>query len=285
MQPDNPGAMPPGQRPQFPQDVQIDQLQASHGSDADRQSRLEYLRSLAPEQRPPSKMKRLGIVLLTLIVLGGAGFGAYRLANHHSRPKPTTQKTSVVTTPTATPTKQYTSEALGLSFNYPQNWAVSEQNGVLTAKSPTVQLYGANGKKVNGQIVFNIAPMGQNLNNFAAGNATAVIDSQKISYTNPGSTQRAQTYLSYLQYAKTTTSNALDAIYVTGDFGYQKGQAIPQVDAAKLDPMVQVTFAACGSQASDCANGASTTNVDASAWQSNSLNKTVTTLIESLAFN
>ncbi len=283
MQPDNPGATSPGQRPQFPHDVQIDQLQASHGSEADRQSRLEYLRSIAPERRSHGRMKRLGIALLVLIVLGGAAFGAYRLANH-PKPKSTTHKTSVVTTPAVTPTKQYTSETLGLSFTYPQDWTVTEQNGVLTAKSPTTHLNAADGKQTNGQVVLSIAPMGQNLDNFAAGNATAVLASQKISYTSPTSSQRAQTYLSYLQYAKTTASNALDAIYVTGDFGYQQGQAIPQVDAAKLNPIVQVAFVSCGSAAADCSKSAPL-SLDATKWSAASWNKTVTTLIESLTFN
>ena len=34
-------------------------------------------------------------------------------------------------------------------------------------------------------------------------------------------------------------------MYITGDFGYKKDQAIPQVDIAKIDPAISLTFSAC----------------------------------------
>ena len=128
-----------------------------------------------------------------------------------------------------------------------------------------------------------IANQGQNLNVFDKGNATAVLASQKIAYTSPTQNQRANTYLSFLQYASTTQNGALDGVYITGDNGYQKGQDVPKSDVAGITPLVSVTFIQCANSA--CSGSTTALSVAASAWSDTSLSGPVTKMLESLAFN
>ena len=273
--------------PDNPGELQFTHGSSPHDIEAERKSRLEYLHSIMPEHRKPSWLKRLAKIVVALVILAAAGYGTYWfMSRPSSKPAATHKTTTTTSTPATVPTKKYTSTDLGLSFAYPETWTVAEPSGAaLTATSPVMQLADSTGKKVNAEVVMTISPQGQGLSAFDKGAATAVLDSQKISYTQPTSSQRAQTYLSYLQYASTPAGNALDAMYITGDYGYQKDQDIPKTDAANLNPLVTVTFVKCGSNSQACATGATAMNVSATSWSAGALNKTVTTMLESLAFN
>jgi hypothetical protein len=153
----------------------------------------------------------------------------------------------------------------------------------MTVRSPATQLKSASGQSVTGRIIMTIANKGNNLGVFDKGNATAVLNSQKIAYTSPTPNQRANTYLSFLQYATTTAAGALDGIYITGDNGYQKGQDIPKGDIAGIDPLVSVTFVQCA--ASTCSGGTSALSIAASSWSNTSFAAPITKMLESLSFN
>ena len=66
--------------------------------------------------------------------------------------------------------------------------------------------------------------------------------SEKIKYSNPTSVQRAETYLTFVQYSTTARGEGIDALYITGDNGYQKDQYIPKTDMINLDPVIVVSF-------------------------------------------
>lgn len=140
-------------------------------------------------------------------------------------------------------TKSYTSNNFFLTFSYPSDWTVTDNGGgIMTVKSSLLALQSAGAQTVNGYVVVTFRDKTQKLNEFDKGNATATRDSEKISYTKPTQTQRGSTYISFLQYATTGRAGALDGIYITGDSGYQKGQAIPLVDITKVDPVISITF-------------------------------------------
>jgi hypothetical protein len=109
-----------------------------------------------------------------------------------------------------------------------------------------------------------------------------VLDSDKVAYTKPTQNQRANTYLSYLQYAATTTNGALDSIYITGDNGYKKGQDVPQADIIGVDPLVTISFVSCADTA--CASP-KPLSITASSWQASALAKTAKAMLQSLSFN
>jgi hypothetical protein len=249
----------------------------------DRQARTDYLRSVVPKRRKHQWPK---IFLITLGILLLAGAVYWKFGQDKSKPTPssnaTTSQSQKAPTPQANvPTKAYTSANFSLSFNYPQTWTVTDSgNGQLTVVSPATSLTDSSGQNITGQITMTIRQKGQGLTAFDKGNGTAVLDSQKVSYSNPTSSQRAQTYLTYVQFPATTTMGALDAIYITGDFGYQKGQAVPKVDLSQIDPLVSITFAKCTDNA--CST-ATPTNIEATSWTGTTASPTET-MLKSLSF-
>jgi hypothetical protein len=247
-----------------------------------------------PQLKPKKKWPRvLGWTLLVLVVIAALGAGGYWLASHKSAPKQNqsssqknnssnnqaqNQNRAVATT------EQYQSTNFNLSFNHPQDWAVADTgNGKLTVTSPTMQLTDASGQSQAGQVVMSIQNKDSaDLSMFKQGNAIAVLDSQKIAYTKPTSTQRADTYVSFLQYAATTTHGALDGVYITGDAGYQKGQYIPESDITKVDPLIRVTFVKCAN--ASCSGTTTPLSISSSMWTDpTSFSGSVENILKSLA--
>lgn len=198
------------------------------------------------------RAKRVFLYSLVTILILGAAAAAYWFGFHKKTPaKSANQQTNSSTQQSSTQpasqidstTKHYDSANFSLGIDYPANWTLTDNGGgKMTIVSPALQLKGATGQTVSGKITLLITPKGQNLSDFSAGSAIAVMDSEKIAYTQPTQTQRANTYLSFLRFATDADTNAMDGIYITGDAGYQKGQYIPKTDVAKIDPEVAMTF-------------------------------------------
>lgn len=260
--------------------------------EAERQQRIEYLRSV----RKPDKNRRGGkkwlIIVIVLLLLIAAGLAAaYWYLNR--------DKTPAKTTPAATNTtqqpsqqaqqpaadadfKSYTSTNFSLSLKYPSDWTLNDTAPELSIISPVQQLPGSAGAPVSGAIVVAVRPQQASLAEFKAGNAVAVLDSKNVKYSSPAQGQRATTFLSYLQYNTTTTKGALDSIYITGNSGYKKDQTIPMSDVIKVNPLINVYFVQCTSA---CTPTSSSMNVSGSSWTSDKLNTTVETILQSLALN
>jgi hypothetical protein len=239
------------------------------------------------EPTPPDywrKPKKRWPRLLALIILIAIGFGLYWLFSNKPEPKPAQNIKQTASTQTAAPTKTYSSINFSLNFNYPESWTVVDNGGgQLTVTSPATQLKSSAGSQVTGKIILTISQKGQSLPMFDKGSASAVIDSQKITYTKPTQSQRGDTYVSYLQYATTTTTGALDGVFITGDYGYQKNQDIPKVDIANLDPVVSVTFTQCAN--STCGGATTPLGISASTWSNSSSSAAVLSMLKSLSFN
>lgn len=251
-----------------PANIPVDSEQDAY--EAASQATVDYSQ-FTPQLKPKKKWPRVvGWTLLTLIILGGLGAGGWWYANRKPAPKPTQhnqQQTQQQPNAVATSTKHYDSSDLNIGFDYPDNWTVVENNGKLTATSPSMQLTDADGQPQTGQVIMTITNAdAADFSFFKQGNAVAVLDSQKIAYAKPTSTQRADTYVSFLQYAATTTHGALDGVYVTGDFGYKYGQDIPETDLTKVDPAIRVTFAKCANAA--CTGTSTPINVSSDVWKS-----------------
>jgi len=239
-----------------------------------------------PQLKPKRKWPRIiGWTLLTLIILGGLGAGGWWYMNRKPASKPAQQNQSQQQNGTqasaaSTTTKHYDSSDLNLGFDYPDNWTVAEDNGKLTATSPVTQLTDMDGQPQTGKIIMTIqSANAADFSFFKQGNAVAVLDSDKIAYAKPASTQRANTYVSFLQYAATTTHGALDGVYVTGDFGYKYGQDIPETDITKVDPDIRVTFVKCANAA--CSGTMTPVSISSDAWKSTSFSGPIINMFKS----
>jgi hypothetical protein len=256
-----------------------------HEYQPDPQSTLDYLRSIAP-QRKRKRAKRLVVALVIVVMLASLAGGAYWLffrskpAAKQPTPNSNNQQTSDATTTKAT--KHYSSTEFGLEFDYPEDWTAAETagSGTLTVRSPATQLKNANGQKVTGQVLLTFRNKQQTLTEFNEGNAVAARESEKINYAKPSSTQRGSTYLSFLRYARTSSGQALDGIYVTGDNGYQVGQAIPKADFTPVDPIISITFTKCADR--DCTQSGTPLSITATSWNDSALSKPVKAMLTSL---
>jgi hypothetical protein len=186
-------------------------------------------------------------------------------------------RSTSTTNTVATNTAHYDSSNFNLGFDYPKGWKISDiaGSGKLTVTSPNTQFKDSDGQSVTGQIIMTIRDKTQKLTEFDKGNAAAILDSEKIAYTKPSQTQRGNTYISFLNYASSTGSNAagIDGIYITGDAGYQKDQAIPLADISKIDPVINVTFLKDAKQVT----------IDSSNWSNGSFSKPLKSMLQSLA--
>ena len=230
----------------------------------------------------------LGIVLL----VAAAGFAAYwfllRDTDKKSDDKQTNRGASQQddkdesTDAITTKTEHYVADGFSLEFDYPADWKVNETagEGILTVTSPALQLESADGETKTGQVVFTIKDKQHELTEFKDGNALAVLASEKINYLKPSSVQRGATYLSFLRYA--TSSNGLDGVYITGDYGYQKDQAIPKADVEPVDPRINLTFSECA--AGVCGENSPLT-LSADVWQNEDFAKPITAIFQSLTIN
>lgn len=252
------------------------------------QTRIDYLHKVMPPKKKRVWLRVLIMVVIILLLVAAGLVGYQKFVKSRVPAKTVTTTTSSKTPPSSSThakvaTEHFDSTNFNLGFDYPKGWTVADTgDGTLTVTSPASKGQTTAGE-AEIQTVMTIAPSGKNLTPFDSGNGLAVRNSDKISYTNPTSVQRADTYLTFVQYAATTGTGALDALYITGDYGYQKGQAVPKVDMAKLDPVVAVTFMKCAD--AGCQAKPVPTNVPVSLWDDASFQNPILTMLKSLSFN
>lgn len=249
-------------------------------------TRAEKIGALLPPRRQRPWL-RVALIVAIISVAGGAG-GITYLRYFRERPaKPQTAVTETkktnrhdaTTISAETPTETFSSSVLNLSIGYPKDWTVHDNGSTATISSPQYSLSTAAGTQT-GSIVITLQSKQSSLPVFKTGNAMAARDSIKLSYTQPSSVQRAQTYLSFLHYpASTTPNDVADALYITGDAGYTKGQAIPQIDVVRSDPLVSVVFTGC----SDTSCSSQTNlNISSDQWDVQGFSSTLTAVLTSL---
>jgi hypothetical protein len=244
-----------------------------------------------PPKKPHKFLRKLlhffGWLLLTAIITGAIGGAAwyYWLKDE---PKSTTSDTSDEQSKTPTPapvaepdpTETYTSSAFQLQFDYPEGWKVTEgADNKIIGVSTATKFKTVSGGTQTGQVLFTIQHKQASLPDFTSGNALAVYESEKVDYAKPSQTQRASTYISFLNYAASTTKG-LDGIYVTGDNGYKKDQYVPLVDVSKSDPLITLTFRSCDDD--KCATPGKPLTISANAWGDTGFAKPLRTMLQSI---
>ena len=243
----------------------------------------EFVRTIEPVQKDKKK-RRIGLIIgivITILLLGGGAYAAIKQRKATPTSSGPTSQASEQPKPLIdTTTKRYSSNQFYLDIDIPSDWEVKDEqgSGVFTATSPNVAI-PTTGTSTTGKVILTMRDKNQKLPEFDKGNATAVLDSEKIAYTKPSSAQRGQTYVSFLAYPTATSSSLIDGIYITGDFGYQKEQAIPKIDIQKVDPIISLTFMAC--------DGSCTKQIAIApdAWQSAEFGGVLKKMLQSLTVN
>jgi hypothetical protein len=245
---------------------------------------------VTPDYHKQSHKLRGIIILVIILLLAGGGAYAYQKHSQSQKKAKAAQAAAAlaakpkVASQIAATTKSYTSPNFYLTFSYPANWTIIDTGGgQMMALSPPIQLKNSTGQAVTGQIGLLIRAKTPKLAEFNAGNAVAVFDSEKISYSKPTQNQRASTYLSFLQYVTTTSKgdNGLDGIYITSDNGYQKGQAVPLVDVSQEDPVISIIFDQCSDNS--CNGKTTPLTIDPASWNDAAFSTPLKNLLESLS--
>lgn len=179
------------------------------------------------------------------------------------------------------PPVRYNSTTYSMGLSYPANWIVSDTPAKLTIVSPNLAMTDLNGQATTGHVIVTIQNQQSNLPGYPAGGATASLESGKLTYAQPSSVQRSQTYVSYVGY---TSPSGIDALFLTGDNGYQAGQTVPMSDITKGNPLISVMFAKCS--VSFCTKGTpKPLTLQAKSWDKASFKKQVTDLLQSITVN
>ncbi len=235
-----------------------------------------------PKQK--GKKKRWPWIVLLLLLLAG---GAYFIFGSHKAAAPapkqvTVTKTTVSTAPATLATTHYDSTTYSMGVDYPTTWKLNDGGTSLTVTSPAISLKKSDGTQTSGYIQLSIEATQTSLPQFAKGPATAVLPSERLTYTNPTPNQRSATNLTFASYS-TTANNGWDALYVTGDNAYTLGQTIPMADIIQTDPLVQVHFLTCTDQT--CAGTPTALSLQASEWKNPAVSLPIKTIIQSFTFN
>jgi Tfp pilus assembly protein PilE len=253
-------------------------------------ARLDYLHTVNPPKKKRLWLRILIVVIVLALLAGGAVYAYPRYIK--KKPAPVTTKQSTTQASQAAKpaedkitTKHFDSSNFNLGFEYPEDWVVNDntETARLTVTSPATSMKTASGTTELVRNVVTIAAKGQNLTPFDKGSALAVRASEKIKYTNPTSAQRAETYLSFIQYSTTSAGSTFDGVYITGDNGYQKDQYIPKADMAGRDPLIVVNFERCTD--SKCSGTPASISLPSTIWDDDSFKNPILTLLKSISVN
>ncbi len=234
----------------------MDEQQHSHFTEeTEEQEPQQSVKERLSNDEPLQAHKKRGliktIIIMAVLLLGVAtGAVAYLKNKDSKKAQQTAPVTEVAKQPKPainTETKRYSSSQFYLDFDQPIDWEIKDEpgSGLLTATSPNLSIPAAGGGVTTGRVTLTIKSKNQKMPDFDTGNAVAVIDSEKVAYTKPSSAQRGQTYISFLSYPASASTSLIDGVYITGDFGYKKDQAIPKVDVTNIDPIISLAFYAC----------------------------------------
>ena len=232
------------------------------------------------------RKRRWPVVLSVFAALALLAVGAYYLGVYNTK-EPIAKKKEIAKqkderkfADPVVATKHYDSVTHTLSLDYPQNWIVADTDAKITITSPNFAMQ-TNGQAKPGHVLLTIQNQQSSVPGYPAAGALASMESQKLTYKQPSAVQRAQTYLSFVGYG---TKSNIDALYLTGDNGYQAEQNIPMTDVAKGNPLISVTFVECAK--SFCTGGeVKPLTLDTKSWPKAAYRTQVTNLLESLIFN
>lgn len=243
-----------------------------------------------PDKKPPRRSNSLWYLVtgfIVVLVIVGLGLFLVKKYTHSNNSKQSTthQQTTATKKPSAissTKLTSYTSSAFNLQVSYPNNWVVATQGSTsLTITSPETTLTADTGSKVNGKVVLSVFQQNQIPASFGS-YSVAVLNSQDISFTKPTPAQAAQTYVSFIQYPATTIKGGLDAIYITGNNGFVKDDAITTAIVGQVSPLIIVNFEQCNSN--DCSQVKNLT-ISSTMWSNTSFSNPILNIIKSFSFS
>ncbi len=250
-------------------------------------SMKDYVDNVVPMKKQKKRRRKNRLIMIIVVVLLAVGAAVWYFvirkpapANQSPSSQTAEQQQSEPAAEVVTTTEHYVSQAFNLSLDYPSNWKVDDTDAAqLQVISPQTKLKDASGADVNGKVIVTVRGKGSALSELT-GEITATRASEKMSYTQPSSQQRGQTYLTFVRYA----GPGLDGVFITGDNGYEKDAVVPKKDLSLGDPIVNVSFVSCKDNACDTKTAKPLSLTD-SEWEDNAFLKQAKTLLQSLVIS
>jgi len=272
------------EEPQVPQSPPPEVPEGSENANTDYEaasrSTADFVQAVKPKKQKGGKKKKL-LVLLVLVVVAGLAAAAYFLVlKKEDKPAETTQQAQSTPPPAAESAdaalaEHYVSQELRLSLDHPTSWKLDNStSGQIKLESPITKLATADGEQMDARVVLTLLNSGSQPPGFTGNSGQAVAESEKFAYKAPTQNQRKETFLSFLGFGG---GNDVDAIYITGDSGYQKGQTVPKTDVTKVEPVVAVVFVHC-----EGANCKDSLSIAPATWSSNATLQTAKAILQSL---
>lgn len=230
----------------------------------------------------------LVIIVVLAVALAGAGYLAINHSKvHKTAKKPVAAKSAppkTVSSAPPIPSSSFTSPSFGVTFSYPQTWNVVDSGAAgVNVYSTPMTITNASDQPVLAEVDVTLLNQGALPSAFGTNTSVAVLNSQKVVFTHPGN-QPADTYISFVQYPATTIVGGLDGIYVTGNYGYQKDQTIPNSQVAQVNPLIMVVFSSCANSTCSVSTQKPLT-ISAADWNNSSFSAPILLILSSLSFS
>lgn len=173
--------------------------------------------------------KKIVVVLLVAGALAGLGFGVYKFffadgdsskESAQIQSEQTTSQEPESEVNAQSLTEAYTSSTLRLDFMYPEDWSVNEVDRGISVISPEFTYITADDEEITGNFKIYIRKGARSVDGKYLGRGFAIERSEKISYSQPESGQREDTYLTAFGLDK---PDNFGYFVIQGNFDLKKG--------------------------------------------------------------
>lgn len=223
----------------------------------------------------------LGLVLFAIAI----GFAVWKLVpsknetSNSTQPEQSTEQTAQSSNSNglgdASLTEEYKSDFLRISFKHPSSWTVSEVNDAILVKSPDFKYEQNNGMEKDGFFKIYIKKGATDSDGKYLGRGYALASSEKITYSEPATGQRAETFLT--DFGLDTPDNF--AYFVAqGNFDLKKGDTLGPDFASEMDAYL-ITG---GFSSSDQTESLATNILSVNEYKTNEAYKTAVEIIKTL---
>lgn len=204
----------------------------------DRHEPTPQFKTKKPKKIPKKILFVLGLVLFAVAI----GFAVWRLVPSKNETPDSTQ-TEQTTEQAAQSnnsqglgdvslTEEYKSDFLRISFKHPSSWTVNEVNDAIIVKSPDFKYKQNNGMEKDGFFKIYIKKGATDSDGKYLGRGYAVAPSEKITYSEPATGQRTETFLT--DFGLDTPDNFAYFV-VQGNFDLKKGDTLGPNFAKEID--------------------------------------------------
>lgn len=201
----------------------------------------EPLRDSQPSPRPAKKQRRfpvkkllLGLLLIT--ALAAAGFGGWKLFSNRNAPvlhesntpeQPVAPEAEASHTeddiPEAKEIKTFKAARPRISFDYPSEWTITENDSGVRVESPGFKYTASDGSPVDGNFRVYVRQQARPADSVYIGQGIAIESSKKFIYSQPVVGQLPETNMIYFGLDST---KHFAYFFVAGNFALEKGDIL-----------------------------------------------------------